>query len=97
MGAPVAEMRRDNERFGRGAGWARAMRVLEELITREVGEVRDVGFVKKIGDGLSRDIFAAEVELADGRCEAYVVALPHAGAKRSLDERTSRELRSQIR
>ena len=54
-----AELRRDNERTARGAGWARAKRVLQEVIAREVGEVRDVGWVKKIGDGLSRDIFAA--------------------------------------
>lgn len=92
-GAPIAEMRRDNERLARGAGWARAKRVLEELIAREVGEIRDVGWVKKIGDGLSRDIFAAEIKLADGRCETYVVALPRAGAEPGLDERTSRELR----
>lgn len=77
----------------RGAGWVRAKRVLRELIEREVGKVNDIGWVKKIGDGLSRDIFAAEVELADGRCEAYVVALPRAGAEPDLDERTSRELR----
>lgn len=77
----------------RGAGWVRAKRVLRELIGREVGAVRDVGWVKKIGDGLSRDIFAAEVELEEGRCEAYVVALPRRDAEPALDERTSRELR----
>lgn len=92
-GAPVAEIRRDAERDARGAGWARAKRVLRELLEREVGEVHDIGWVKKIGDGLSRDIFAAEVELVDGRCEAYVVALPRADAEPALDERTSRELR----
>lgn len=63
-GPTVAELRRSNERTARGAGWARAKHVLRELLEREVGSVRDVGWVKKIGDGLSRDIFAAEVELA---------------------------------
>jgi aminoglycoside phosphotransferase (APT) family kinase protein len=92
-GPPVAELRRDSERFARSAGWARAKRVLRELLEREVGEVDDIGWVKKIGDGLSRDIFAAEVELADGRREAYVVALPRADAEPGLDDRTSRELR----
>lgn len=48
--------------------------------------------MKKIGDGLSRDIFAAEVEFVDGGCE-YVVALPRADAEPGLDERTRRELR----
>lgn len=93
LGVPVADLRRDIERDARGAGWARAKRVLRELIEREVGKIDDIGWVKKIGSGLSRDIFAAEVELADGRCEAYVVALPRAGAEPGLDERTSRELR----
>lgn len=93
LGPTVAEMRRSAERDARGAGWARAKRVLCELIEREVGKIDDIGWVKKVGDGLSRDIFAAEVELADGRCEAYVVALPRAGAEPGLDERTSRELR----
>ena len=92
-GSTVAELRRDAEIDARGAGWVRAKRVLRELIGREVGAVRDVGWVKKIGDGLSRDIFAAEVELEDGRCEAYVVALPRRDAEPALDERTSRELR----
>ncbi len=92
-GAPVAEMRHDAERDARGAGWARAKRVLRELVEREVGEVDDIGWVKKIGDGLSREIFASEVEFVDGRCEAYVVALPRVDAEPGLDDRTSRELR----
>jgi aminoglycoside phosphotransferase (APT) family kinase protein len=92
-GVPVAELRRDAERDARGAGWARARRILRELLEREVAEVEDVGWVRKIGDGLSRDIFAAEVEFVGGRCEAYVVALPRADAEPEIDERTSRELR----
>jgi aminoglycoside phosphotransferase (APT) family kinase protein len=71
----------------------RAKLVLRELIGREVGAVSDVGPVKKIGAGLSRDIFAAEVELADGRCDTYAVALPRPDAPAEIDERTSRELR----
>jgi aminoglycoside phosphotransferase (APT) family kinase protein len=92
-GPSIAELRRDNERTARGAGWARAKRVLRELLEREAGAVSEIGWVKKIGDGLSRDIFAAEVELADGRCDTYVVALPRRDAAPALDERTSRELR----
>ena len=93
FGAPVAEIRRDNEREARGAGWARAKHVLRSLLELELGPVRDIGWVKKIGDGLSRDIFAAEVELVDGRCDTYVVALPRRDAEPALDDRTRRELR----
>lgn len=92
-GPAVEDLRRDSERTARGAGWARAKRVLRELLEREVGAVSDIGWVKKIGDGLSRDIFAAEVELADGHCDTYVVALPRRDDDLALDERTSRELR----
>lgn len=92
-GPTVAAMRRSAEQDARGAGWARAKYVLRELVERELGAVREVGWVKRIGSGLTRDIFAAEVELADGNCDAYVVALPHSDANRMVDERTSRELR----
>ena len=92
-GAPVADIRRSMEQDAGGAGWARAKRVLRELIEREIGKIDDIGWVKKIGEGVSRDIFAAEVELTDGRCEAYVVALPRKDAEPDLDERTRRELR----
>ena len=57
-------MRRHSEREASGAGWARAKHILREVIGRELGTVRDIGRVVKIGDGLSRDIFAADVELA---------------------------------
>ncbi len=92
-GVTLDEMRRLSERDARGAGWARAKHILRELIGRELGTVRDIGRVVKIGDGLSRDIFAAEVELATGACDSYVVALPRRDAPRDLSERTTRELR----
>jgi hypothetical protein len=92
-GVTVTELRRAAEVDARGAGWARAKRVLRELIDREVGAVCDVGWVRKIGDGVSREIFTAEVELKGGRCEEYVVALPRPDAEPALDERTTRELR----
>jgi hypothetical protein len=86
-------MRRYSDRDAHGAGWARAKHILRELIGRELGTVRDIGRVVKIGDGLSRDIFAAEVELATGACDSYIVALPRRDAPRDLSERTTRELR----
>lgn len=93
FGPTVTQMRRAAEDGARGAGWVRAKHVLRDLLEREAGAVRDVGWVKKIGHGLSRDIFAAEVDLVDGRCDTYAVALPRRDADRLLDERTSRELR----
>jgi aminoglycoside phosphotransferase (APT) family kinase protein len=90
-------MRRRSERDARGAGWARARHILRQLIGRELGPVRHIGRVVKIGDGLSRDIFAAEVELATGACDSYVVALPRGDAPPDLSERTTRELRLLVR
>lgn len=92
-GPTLAELRRNNEHDAQGAGWARARRVLRELLAREVGEPSDVGWVKRIGAGCSRDLFAAEVAFVDGRCDAYVAALPRRDAEPALDDRTSRELR----
>jgi aminoglycoside phosphotransferase (APT) family kinase protein len=92
LGLTLGEFRRMSELDSRGAGWARAKRVLRELLDRERGGVEDVGFVKKIGDGLSREIFAAEVLLREG-FETFAVALPRADAEPELDERTTRELR----
>jgi aminoglycoside phosphotransferase (APT) family kinase protein len=89
----VTDLRRDNEREARGAGWARAKYVLRELLSREVGAIRDIGRVVKIGDGLSRDIFAAEVEFSNRTSDSYVIALPRRDADATLDERTKRELR----
>ncbi len=86
-------MRRYSERETRGAGWARAKHILLEVIGREIGPVRDIGRVVKIGDGLSRDIFAADLELATGVLDSFVVALPRHDAPPDLSERTTRELR----
>lgn len=93
FGTPVAALRRQAERDAHAAGWVRAKHVLRDLLECEVGAVSDIGRVQKIGEGLSRDIFAANVELEGGRCEAYVVALPRRDAPAELDERTRRELR----
>lgn len=92
-GPTLAELRRDAERHARGAGWARAKHVLRELLDLEGLAVRDIGRVSKIGDGLSRDVFAASVEHADGTDQAYAVLVPRRDADAELGERTVRELR----
>jgi hypothetical protein len=65
----------------------RAKHALRELVELEVGPIRDVGFVKQIGEGMSRDIYAAEVELVDGAVDHWVVALPRRDAEPGLGER----------
>ena len=92
LGPTLAEMRRGAEHDARGAGWARAKYILRDLLELELGAVDEIGWVKKIGDGVSRDIFAAHVYLANGHHDTYVVALPRRDADRALDERTRREL-----
>ena len=66
-------------------GWARARGVLQDLCGLHVGpdERVEVGWVKKIGDGVSREAFAAEVLVHPGAVHdsgidggTYVVLLP---------------------
>jgi aminoglycoside phosphotransferase (APT) family kinase protein len=95
-GVTVAELRRIAERDAGGAPWARAKRVLRELFERETGAVVEVGRVVKLGDGLAREIFTADVDLAPDphrRSGTYIVALPRPDAEPGLDARTTRELR----
>ena len=55
-----------NARGRRGAGGARARIVLERALKgwARQGTRVDVGRVTKVGDGLSRELFAAEVEMS---------------------------------
>jgi len=97
-GFTLEQFRRANERESDGAGWARAKYILGDLLELWCGPPTraDVGFVKKIGQGLSRDIFAAQVGLVPdpgGRSGDYVVQLPRDGADSEFDARTRKELR----
>jgi aminoglycoside phosphotransferase (APT) family kinase protein len=80
------------------AGWARALAVLERLAREHGGpgaEV-EVGRATKIGEGLSRDVFAAEVSVRpdpDDLSDVYVVQLPGNEAEPGLEGRTRKELR----
>jgi len=97
-GLTVDEFRRANERDAGDAGWSRAKSVLKELLELQSGPSAraDVGWVRKIGQGLSRDIYAAEAELtpdSGAGSGPYVVLLPRHDADDELDDRTRRELR----
>ena len=89
---PLAENRRGVEREYEGPGWARAKRVLREVLEGAGLGVRDIGRVKKLGDGLSREVYGAGVEHSDGTEEAYAVLLPSRDADEELSERTLREV-----
>ncbi|HXX68162.1 MAG TPA: hypothetical protein VEK07_13310, partial [Polyangiaceae bacterium] len=54
---------------GGEAGWVRAKRILRAAFEQRAGQGArvDVGYVKKMGRGLSREIFAAEVEVVSSR------------------------------
>jgi hypothetical protein len=97
-GLGVEEFRLVNERDARDAGWARAKSVLRDLLELSSDPLTraDVGFVKKIAQGLSRDIFAAQVDFTPDpgrRSGPYVVLLPRSDADDGLDVRTRMELR----
>ncbi len=100
-GAPYGltreEFREAAARDNPGAGWARAKAILGRAVQARLGSraVVEIGWVKKIGMGLSRDIFAAHVEVAPdpGKISGpYVVLLPRRDAIPGLDARTAREV-----
>jgi aminoglycoside phosphotransferase (APT) family kinase protein len=91
-------MRGPAERDAPGLGWARAKAILLEAFRARAGRLArvEVGRVTRIGQGLSRDIFAAGVAVdpdpgnLSGPC---AVLLPRRDADRDLGARTSREAR----
>ncbi len=100
-GAPYGltreEFRAVAEWHSPGAGWARAKTILGWVIQERVDRraVVEIGWVRKIGMGLSRDIFATQVEVAPdpgGVSGPYVVLLPGRDAVPGLDARTAREV-----
>jgi hypothetical protein len=98
FGLTVDELRRVNERDSAGAGWACAKYAVRDLLEQWSGPPTraEVGFVKKIGRGLSRDIFAAEVMLRPdpgGRSGDFVVLPPRRDADPEVDVRARKELR----
>lgn len=97
-GLSVSEFRAMSYADAPRAGWARAKWVLQHLLEAWAGpgSIAEVGWVKKLGEGLSREVFGAEVDIhsqGDTRTDAYVVALPGRDADANLDARTYKELR----
>jgi aminoglycoside phosphotransferase (APT) family kinase protein len=92
------EFRDASERFSGEAGWARAKRILRAVAEQRAGNTAkvEIGYVKKMGHGLSRDVFAAEVDIAtsSGRAvDEIAVLLPRRGCDAAIDERTRKEAR----
>ncbi len=99
-GAPYGLTREDfrvaGERDYPEAGWVRARAVLGRAIQGRMGRAAtlEVGRVKRVGRGLSRDLFAAEVNVSpdlENLSGVYVVPLPRGDAIPGLDARTRRE------
>lgn len=94
-GLTADEFRQMNEREDRSAGWARAKRALRSAFEGAYpGAHVEIGYVKRLGEGLSRDVFAARIDLSPDpgqRSGGYVVLVPRRHADRELGERTDRE------
>ena len=100
-GAPYGpgydEIQRFNARLEFRAGWARARAVLAwafESCSPPDTEIV-IGRVMKVGGGLSREVYAADLDLSpdpDGRRGVWVVLLPGRGATPGDCRRWVREL-----
>lgn len=101
-GAPIGltvEELREMEAGRSRAGWAHAKRVLEAAFAR-YGAV-EIGRVRKVGEGLSHEVYAAYVEVrpdAGGRSGAYAVYLPSrwADPERRVDPRCEASLLDRV-
>jgi len=96
-GPPRSEMEASLERESHGARWARAKAILRiALASRIPGARIEIGRVARVGQGLSRDVFAADVEVSPDPVALsgpYAVLLPTPGADERVSERAEREAR----
>lgn len=95
-GLSELEFREASVRFDGEAGWERSKRILRAVAERRAGKGAkvDIGYVRKMGNGLSREVFAAEVEVltASAREVAQIaILLPRSGCDPNIDERTRKE------
>lgn len=91
-GLSVDEYRDANFRADSGAGWARAKRAIDRVCSSALGREVEVGFVKRLGTGLSRDAYRATIN--EGRQPLDVYALvPNRFAEPDYDRRAVFELK----
>ncbi len=81
----------DGFRESRGAGWTRAREILEGLFRSLAprGARVEVGYVKRVGDGVSREVYGAPVGISpdpDRWSDAYAILLPRSDSDESPDE-----------
>jgi hypothetical protein len=94
IGVRVSEMREMDEREARrrNAGWAEAKQLLRDVFSDRPDV--DIGRVIKIGEGLSHEVFAGNVEWTvhqERQSETYAVCLPSRDADPQRCERCARE------
>ncbi len=91
-GLTVEQYRAANLRSEPRAGWARARHAIERVCSEAVGREVDVGFVKLLGTGRSRDAYRASID--EGRQQLDVYALvPNHFAAADYEQRAVFELR----
>jgi aminoglycoside phosphotransferase (APT) family kinase protein len=76
-------------------GWARAKIVVEEVMRRSTGAAKvDVGYARKIGEGLSREVFGALVTVPGTETQFDVVAQLPAPRRRGAPARDPKKERN---
>lgn len=93
-GLSLEEFRESNERHCR-AGWARAKRVLREVLVTG-GKPTAIRWVRHVSSGLSYDVYCADCTFEGGKGRAtrtVVVRLPRRSASPGRSDRGRRELR----
>lgn len=92
-GFSVDDFRQANEHGEPEAGWVRAKSAFRRVFQWPATEV-EVGWVRRLGEGLSRDVFAAEVEISpdpERLSGAYAALIPRRGAEAAVSKRAARE------
>ncbi len=78
-GLTVDNFRAGSMELASSADWARAKRAMLQSFGSDAGVRVEVGWVKRMGEGLHRTAFAAEIEITpdvDGASGTYVALLP---------------------
>ncbi len=92
-GLSVDEFRAVTEDGDREAGWARAKSAFRRVFQRPGADV-EVGWVRRLGEGLSRDVFTADIQVSpdpDQLSGAYAALVPRRDAGPAVSGRALRE------